>query len=109
MRAASGRVNTDPVLAGATMPQVSNSKKITTLTDAEAPFVYFEHVPVFGTSDGLARLTLVAERLSFHDGKPTSDFLPVAHLRMSLSAVRRLRSALEKIELSLAKTPGQAN
>jgi hypothetical protein len=91
------------------MPQVSNAKKVTTLTDAEAPFVYFEHVPVFGTSDGLARLTLAAERLSFHDGKPGSDFVPVAHLRMSLSAVRRLRSALEKIELSLAKATGQAN
>jgi hypothetical protein len=66
-------------------------------------------VPVFGISDGLARLTLAAERLSLRDGKVETDSVAVAHLRMSFSAVHRLRSALDSIELLIAKTTDNAN
>ena len=82
------------------------------VTDANAPFIYFETVSSLGLLNGIGQLTLEANRLlsSGPDGRVAVDRVVVAHLRSNLPALRSLRAAIDGILLMAEPTPeGPAN
>ena len=78
------------------------------LASAHAPFLYFDSVPNYGFNAGVANLSLEAVRFT---ANPTgqsvmADRVTVAHLRMSIDAVRALKAAIEGIELLATPAAG---
>ena len=89
----------------------STTGSLSALASARAPFLYFDSVPNYGFNAGVANLSLEAVRFT---ASPTgqgvlADRVTVAHLRMSLDAVRALKVAIEGIELLAAPAPGGKN
>jgi hypothetical protein len=75
------------------------------LASANAPFVYFENAPMFGHVDGVVRITLAAVRDYPVAGKVGTDIAVVAHLRMSVSAAKSLKAAIDGALLLAAPSP----
>lgn len=91
------------------IPSVPGS--LSALASAHAPFIYFDSCPNYGFNGGVANLSLEAIRFT---ASPTgqgvlADRVTVAHLRMSLDAVRALRAAIDGIELLAAPAQGGKN
>ena len=86
----------------------STTGSLSALASAHAPFLYFDSVPNYGFNAGVANLSLEAVRFT---ASPTgqgvmADRVTVAHLRMSIDAVRALKAAIEGIELLAAPVAG---
>lgn len=64
---------------------------------ANAPFIYFDNVPVFGTYAGNLEVELAARQLlPKPDGSVVADKACTAHLRCSPQAAIQLVDALQK-------------
>jgi hypothetical protein len=90
----------------------AHAGQISAIGSANAPFIYFESASFFGLLDGVARMTLEANRLiaTGPDGRVAVDRVVVAHLRSSLPALRSLRAAIDGVLLMAEPTPkGPAN
>jgi hypothetical protein len=75
-----------------------------------APFVYFENVPAFGFVNGIAAVTLSANRTWVGpDGKVVNDQVVVAYLRGNVPAFLGLRQAIDSALLMAAPTQQEAN
>ncbi|MBW4022754.1 MAG: hypothetical protein HIU92_06365 [Proteobacteria bacterium] len=78
------------------------------LGSADAPFLYFENAPAFGTMNGIIKVTLTATRdMPMANNKIASDHVIVAHLRMNLAAARTLRAALDGALLLASPSPSE--
>jgi hypothetical protein len=85
---------------------------ISAIASANAPFIYFEHVPFYGLLNGVGQITMEAARIFGADpeGKVILDRVVVAHLRGNIAALRSLRSAIDGILLMAEPKPeGPAN
>lgn len=79
------------------------------VTNANAPLLYFENVPAFGTVNGIIKVTLTASRdIPLPDNNVASDQVVVAYLRMNAAAARALRSALDGALLLASPSPSEA-
>ncbi|OFW97576.1 MAG: hypothetical protein A3D94_05870 [Alphaproteobacteria bacterium RIFCSPHIGHO2_12_FULL_66_14] len=70
------------------------------LASAAAPFVYFDRAPNFGFNGAVANISLEVVRFAApSDGaEVVADRVTVAHLRMTLDAMRSLKAAIEGVE-----------
>jgi hypothetical protein len=70
------------------------------LASAAAPFVYFDRAPNFGFNGAVANISLEAVRFAApaEDQAVVADRVTVAHLRMTLDALRSLKAAIEGVE-----------
>ncbi|HEX3984503.1 MAG TPA: hypothetical protein VHX12_12470 [Acidisoma sp.] len=69
---------------------------VSALGSADAPFLYFENAPAFGTMNGIIKVTLTATRdMVLLNGQIASDHVVVAHMRMNVHAAKALKAALE--------------
>lgn len=70
------------------------------LASAAAPFVYFDRAPNFGFNGAVANISLEAVRFTVpsEGAEVVTDRVTVAHLRMTLDAMRSLKTAIEGIE-----------
>jgi hypothetical protein len=82
-----------PVQVAEIIPSVAGD--VSGVASANAPFIYFDGAPTFGFKEGIANITLEALRYVHANGKVISDKVIVAHLRMSLPGMLRLKSAIE--------------
>jgi hypothetical protein len=82
-----------PVQIAEIIPSVAGD--VSAIGSANAPFIYFDGAPTFGFNEGIGNITLEALRNIHAGGKLVSDKVIVAHLRMSLPAMLRLKSAIE--------------
>ena len=73
---------------------------ICTLASAAAPFVYFDRAPNFGCNGAVANVSLETVRFALpsEGAEVVTDRVTVAHLRMTLDAMRSLKAAIEGIE-----------
>ena len=80
---------------------------ISATASANAPFIYFEHVPFYGLLNGVGQITVEAARIFGTDpeGKVILDRVVVAHLRGSVVALRTLRSAIDRVLLMAEPKP----
>ncbi|GAB0114845.1 hypothetical protein [Acidisoma sp. C75] len=66
------------------------------VSNANAPLLYFENVPAFGTVNGIIKVTLTASRdIPLPDNNVAADQVVIAYLRMNEVAARALRAALD--------------
>src|SRR5690348_11275257 len=79
------------------------------MANAAAPFVFVDIVSASGCTGGIAWITLEAFRHRFRGDQPVVDSVITANLRLSVSAARQLREALQAIELMATKPDGPAN
>jgi hypothetical protein len=88
-----------------TVPRVRGG--FSAIGSAGAPFIYFDNVPFFGLMNGVAQITLDANRLwgADSESRPIIDRVIVAHLRTTLPAVRALRAALDAVILMAEQKP----
>jgi len=70
------------------------------LASAAAPFVYFDRAPNFGFNGAVANISLEAIRFETpaEGADVVADRVTVAHLRMTLDALRSLKTAIEGVE-----------
>jgi hypothetical protein len=70
------------------------------LASAGAPFIYFDGAPNFGFNGSVANISLEVARFSVpsEGAAVVADRVAVAHLRMTLDAMRSLKAAIEGIE-----------
>lgn len=70
------------------------------LASAAAPFVYFDRAPNFGFNGAVANISLEAIRFeaAAEGADVVADRVTVAHLRMTLDALRSLKTAIEGVE-----------
>lgn len=66
------------------------------LASIEAPFIYFDHAPTFGTQSGAIQVELAARIIAPAQGGTRNDFVLTAHLRCSPNAALELRNAIDK-------------
>lgn len=93
----------DPAPPVEIIPSLQGS--LSALGSADAPFLYFENAPAFGTLNGILKVTLTATRdMVQPSGQICSDHVVVAHLRMNAHAARALKAALDGA-LLLASPP----
>jgi hypothetical protein len=93
-----------PVVPVESIPSVQGG--LSGLASANAPFLYFENAPAFGTMNGILKVTLTATRdLPLANNKIASDHVIVAHLRMNMAAARALKTALEGAILLASPSP----
>ncbi len=80
---------------------------ISAIASANAPFIYFDGVPNYGFNGQVANLTLEIVRFVSVPGMttPQVDRVSVAHLRMTLDAMRSLKNAIEGIEAMAQPIP----
>jgi hypothetical protein len=73
---------------------------ICALASAAAPFVYFDHAPNFGFNGAVANVSLETVRFALpsEGAEVVTDRVTVAHLRMTLDAMRSLKAAIEGVE-----------
>lgn len=73
---------------------------ICALASAAAPFVYFDRAPNFGFNGAVANVSLETVRFTLpsEGAEVVTDRVTVAHLRMTLDAMRSLKAAIEGIE-----------
>lgn len=85
--------------------------RISALASADAPYVFFEQVPFFGLHDGVAMVTLTAQRHLgvLPDGSIAIDHVITGLLRGSIPAMRSLRSAIDGILLLAEPRPQSPN
>jgi hypothetical protein len=96
----------------ATIEQIpSTPGGLSGLASSHAPFLYFDSVPNYGFNHGVANLSLEVIRFTASPSGQgvLADRVTVAHLRMSLEAVRALKAAIEGIELLAKPTTGAKN
>lgn len=76
------------------------SRSLCPLASAAAPFVYFDRAPNFGFNGAVANISLEAVRFEMpaENGNVVADRVTVAHLRMTLDALRSLKTAIEGVE-----------
>lgn len=80
------------------------------LASAAAPFVYFDRAPNFGFNGAVANISLEAARfVAPAEGEDVvvADRVTVAHLRMTLDALRSLKAAIEGIERMAEASQGR--
>jgi hypothetical protein len=101
--------NPKPPVVVEQIPSVAGS--LSALASANAPFIYFDVAPNFGFNAGIASLSLEAVRFIPNPGSQGvfTDRVTVAHLRMSLEAMRSLKAAIEGIELMASPAQGGKN
>lgn len=79
------------------------------LASAAAPFVYFDRAPNFGFNGAVANISLEALRFAAPvEGEDVvADRVTVVHLRMTMDALRSLKTAIEGVErmAEAAKVP----
>lgn len=63
---------------------------------ANAPVIYFDGAPCYGSSGGIVHVTLAAGRHLLEDNQVAVDAVAVAFLRCSIPAARSLKEALER-------------
>ncbi len=80
---------------------------ISAIASANAPFVYFDNAPFYGILNGIAQITLEANRLFGADatGHAIYDRVVVAHIRCNIQAIKGLRGALDGVLLMAEPAP----
>lgn len=76
-----------------TIPGVEGG--ISEIASAHAPFLYFDIATNFGFNNGIVNVTLETVRYMSAGQKVALDRVVVAHLRMSIPAVRSLKAAVD--------------
>ena len=79
----------DPVVLE-TIPSLAGG--VSAIASANAPIIFVDGVPTFGFGSGVVNATLSAAR--YHG--PHTDFVLVAHLRLTVGAARLLSECLQK-------------
>jgi hypothetical protein len=75
-----------------------------------APFVFFENAPALGFTNGVAAITLSANRTWIDpSGVVVNEQCVVAHLRGNVQALLSLRQAIDSALLLAAPTQQTAN
>src|SRR5262245_61927075 len=76
-----------------------------------APFIFFEVAPGFGFTNGVANITLCANRTYVGaNGAIVNERVVVAYLRGNVQAALSLKAAIDRVLLLAAPTPeGKAN
>ena len=90
----------------------SRAGEVSAIASANAPIIYFDGAPTFGFNEGIANVTLEVVRMKYTNGKVVSDRVTVAHLRMGLPAMMRLKAAIDGAILianPVEKPEGKAN
>jgi hypothetical protein len=82
-----------PIQVAEIIPSVAGD--VSGVASANAPFIYFDGAPTFGFNEGIANVTLEALRYIHANGKIVGDKVIVAHLRMSVPGMMRLKAAIE--------------
>jgi hypothetical protein len=84
----------------ATKQAAGTSGGLCALASAAAPFVYFDRAPNFGFNGAVANVSLEVLRFAAPaDGaEVVADRVTVAHLRMTLDAMRSLKAAIDGVE-----------
>jgi hypothetical protein len=92
-----------------TIPSITG--EVSAIASAHAPFIYFDGAANFGIAAGVANITLEALRHTSVGSQVMRDRVVVAHLRMSIPALRSLKDAIDGIELITSPSPqeGKAN
>ena len=94
----------EPILPVEAIPSVAGG--LSGPASANAPFLYFENAPAFGTMNGIIKITLTATRdVPLANNKLASDHVIVAHLRMNMAAARALKAALDGAILLASPSP----
>jgi len=83
--------------------------ELTVIDPGNAPIIFFEGAPNFGSNFGIINVTLAANRHLIVDGKVNADVIAVAFLRCNVGAAMALRKALDDALLLGAETEGEAN
>ena len=80
---------------------------ISAVASAHAPITYFENVPYSATLNGVAKITLTANRLIAHgpDGRPLQDVVIVCQLVGNIPAMRALKVVVDSIILMAGPVP----
>lgn len=97
-----------PPLIVEQIPSVAGG--ISAIASANAPFIYFDGAPNYGFNGQIANITLEVVRFTSVPGMttPQVDRVSVAHLRMTLEAMRSLKGAIEGIEAMAQPVPESA-
>ncbi|WP_210484439.1 hypothetical protein [Microvirga antarctica] len=90
-----------PTIIVEAIPSVQG--EVSAVASATAPFIYFDNASTFGINEGVANITLEANRVMVVGGEVRGDRVIVAHVRMSVGAIARLKSAIEGIDLQEQK------
>lgn len=80
---------------------------VSAIASAHAPFIYFDGAANFSFAGGVASITLEAIRFTSVGKDVLRDRVVVAHLRMSVAALKSLKHAIASIELGLSSTQGE--
>lgn|GEM_PF-2186023 len=78
----------------------NTSGGICAVASAAAPFIYFDSAPNFGFNGAVANVSLEVVRFTVpsENAGVVTDRVTVAHLRMTLEAMRSLKMAIEGVE-----------
>ena len=84
------------------------AKGVTAVTVGDvphAPFIFFEHAPVFGFTNGVINITLTTNRnYAGPDGAVVNEQIVVAYLRGNIPAALNLKQAIDNALLLAAPT-----
>ena len=84
------------------------AEKVTAVSVSDtphAPFIFFEHAPVFGFTNGVINITLSANRTyAGPEGAVVNEQVVVAYLRGNIPAALSLRQAIDNALLLAAPT-----
>lgn len=93
-----------PARPAETIPSLEGG--MSAIASGNAPVIFFDNVPNFGTYNGIIHLTLSTMRfMPGPDGKSSQDHMIVAHLRMNHMAFTAMKDSLLKIEGMLSLPP----
>ena len=90
------------------MPDVAAERGPVYVMNPNAPFVYFDAVPAFGTLNGAIQIDCVARTMlpTGPAGEMQIDMVCTAHIRCSPTAALELISALQKSLEMMQQPPG---
>lgn len=77
-------------------PVTSNDDKIVVTDPGNAPIIFFDGVPNFGTANGIVNITLAANRHMLQGDSVETDVIATAFLRCNVQAAMNLRDAIDK-------------
>lgn len=92
-------------------PRASLKSPTSTVYDpANAPIIYFDGAPCYGSSGGIVHVTLAAGRHLLEENQVAVDAVAVAFLRCSIPAAKSLKEALERaLLMATPRTEGGGN
>jgi len=91
-----------------TIPSVENARSA--IASGNAPYIFFDEAPNFGSYNGICHVSLEAMRFNTTPSGVVADRVTVAHLRMNLQGAMALRAALDgALLIAVPKPEGAPN